>query len=136
MSYLVKQLRQNAESGDSCREISEDMAEAAEEIERLAEAMEAINSTYLKTKEESDGFWSYTAAFLWMKHISSKVVEGKDWRDDENEIVDPAIAHAAPDPTTIPQTPPPGYDGDPAHDAGPIALQGPPGQLFRLKPPC
>ena len=35
MSDLIERLRRNAESGDSCKGVSEDMDEAAAEIERL-----------------------------------------------------------------------------------------------------
>ena len=42
MSDLVERLRRNAESGDSCQGVSEDMAEAANEIERLRRALRKI----------------------------------------------------------------------------------------------
>lgn len=42
MSDLVERLRRNAESGDSCQGVSEDMTEAANEIERLRGALRKI----------------------------------------------------------------------------------------------
>ena len=42
MNDLVERLRRNAESGDSCQGVSEDMAEAANEIERLRRALRKI----------------------------------------------------------------------------------------------
>ena len=51
------------------------------------------------------------------------VVTLKNIQDVANRV---RITKTCPDPTTIKQTPPPGYCGDPAHDAGPIALQKPP----------
>ncbi len=41
---IVKQLRQNASSGDNCRGDSEDMTEAADEITRLRSIVEPLES--------------------------------------------------------------------------------------------
>lgn len=46
MSDLVERLRRNAESGDSCRGVSDDMTEAAIEIERLRAVVAAAAIYY------------------------------------------------------------------------------------------